>query len=100
MDYHILFFVPWLVLMGIAISMVIQGWMIMGERAGYQKKPNYKSHPEISELKGDTGTLMTAKFDKLPDEDYKKLSERIHKLKMDELFDEPSTYEDEHLDDD
>jgi hypothetical protein len=86
--------------MGIAISMVVQGWMIMGERGGYQQKPNYKSHPEIDEMEGSSGTLMTARFDKLPDEDYKELSERIHKLKMDELFDEPSSYEDDQLDDD
>ena len=38
---------------------------------------------------------MTVNFNRLPDEDYKELQERIHKLKMEELFDEPSTYEDD-----
>ena len=34
----------------------------------------------------------------MSEEDYEKLQERIDKLKLEELFEEPSTYEDE-LDD-
>ena len=32
------------------------------------------------------------------EEDYKKLLERVFQLKMEELFEEPSTYEDEYDD--
>ena len=75
--------------------MFIQGWMVIHEQHGYTERPNIKRHPEITEIKGDTGVLMTVNFNNLPDEEYNKLNERIHKIKMEELFDEPSTYEDE-----
>jgi len=90
---ELIFFIPWIVLLGIAVSMFIQGWMIIHEKHGYTERPNLKRHPEIAEMKGDTGVLMTVKFQ--PDEDYEILKERIEKIKMEELFDEPSTYEDE-----
>jgi hypothetical protein len=38
---------------------------------------------------------MPVNFDKTPDEDYSQLYDRIQKLKMEELFEEPSSYEDE-----
>lgn len=38
---------------------------------------------------------MSVNFDKIPDDDYSKLQERINRLKMEEWFEEPSTYEDE-----
>ena len=91
----VVFLIPWIVILGIALSMFIQGWMILHEKHGYTERPNIKRHPEIAEIKGDTGALMTVNFNRLPDEDYKELQERIHKLKMEELFDEPSTYEDD-----
>jgi len=97
---EILFFIPFIVLLLIAFSMVIQGWMIIHERHGYTERPNIKRHPEISEMKGDTGVLMTVNFDRLPDDDYHQLQKRIDKMKLDELFDEPSSYYDYEEDDD
>ena len=92
---ELVFLVPWFVLLVIAISMFIQGWMVIHETHGYTERPNLKKHPEIEEIKGDTGVLMSVNFGKLPEEDYSKLQERINKLKMEELFEEPSSYEDE-----
>ena len=43
---------------------------------------------------------MTLKFDRTPEANYHELAERIQKVKMEELFDEPSTYEDEPDEDD
>ena len=45
------------------------------------------------ELKGDG--LMVVSFDEIPDDDYNELYGRIQKLKMEELFEEPSKYEDD-----
>ena len=42
---------------------------------------------------------MAVIFDKMPDDDYNELYDRIQKLKMEELFEEPSKYEDENEDD-
>jgi hypothetical protein len=47
--------------------------------------------------KGDE--LMVVSFDEMPDDDYNELYGRIQKLKMEELFEEPSKYEDENEDD-
>jgi len=67
----------------------------MRELHGYQQNPKVKNHPEMKGVKkGDL--LMVVRF---TDEDYSELSERIRRQKLDELFEEPSTYEDE-LDDD
>ena len=49
------------------------------------------------ELKGDG--LVVVNFDEMPDDDYNELYGRIQKLKMEELFEEPSKYEDENEDD-
>jgi hypothetical protein len=38
---------------------------------------------------------MTVNFDRLPEDDYNDLYDRINRLKMEELFEEPSAYEDE-----
>ena len=43
--------------------------------------------------------LMVVSFDEMPDDDYNELYGRIQKLKMEELFEEPSKYEDENEDD-
>ena len=89
---ELIFLVPWFVLVGIAISMFVQGWMILHETHGYQENPRIKRHPEIAEIKGDTVVLMAVKF---TDNDLKELQQRVLQQKMDELFEEPSTYEDD-----
>jgi len=88
--FELIFLVPWFVLMGVALSMVAQGWMIMNARNGYTKSPKIK-HPEMNDVKaGDP--LLVIRF---TDEDIKELQERVLRQKMDELFEEPSTYEDD-----
>ena len=91
----LIFLVPWCVLVIIAISIIIQGWMIMNAQYGYSKSPKVK-HPELNDVKaGDP--LLVIRF---TDEDLKELQERVLQQKMDELFEEPSKYEDEETDDD
>ncbi|MFZ9740354.1 MAG: hypothetical protein ACO3CQ_00490 [Candidatus Nanopelagicaceae bacterium] len=93
MDFR--YYLPFLVLLLIILSMFIHGVIIMRELHGYRQNPKVKNHPEMKGVKkGDL--LMVVRF---TDEDYSELSERIQKQKLDELFEEPSTYEDE-LDDD
>lgn len=78
----------------ILFSLVIQGWMIMTERYGYYKSseiPPCNGHPEMDNYKpGDK--LLVAKFD---DYSYNKLSQAAFQKKMEELFSEPSSYEDD-----
>ena len=89
----LIFLVPWCVLVIIAISIIIQGWMIMNAQYGYSKSPKVK-HPELNDVKaGDP--LLVIRF---TDEDLKELQERVLQQKMDELFEEPSTYEDDEDD--
>jgi len=95
---EVLYFIPFIILFAIAMSMVIQGWMIMNESHGYQENPKIKGHPEMKGVKKGDG-LMVAIFDKMPDDDYNELYGLIQKLKMEELFEEPSKYEDENEDD-
>jgi hypothetical protein len=86
----LIFLVPWFVLVGIALSMIVQGWMIMNAHRGYSKSPKVK-HPELNDVKpGDP--LLVVKF---TDEDIEQLQRRVLQQKIDELFEEPSTYEDE-----
>lgn len=94
---ELIFLIPWFVLLGIAVSMVIQGWMVMHESYGYRENPKIKGHPEMKGVKKGDG-LMVVNFDQMPDEDYDELYGRIQKLKMEELFEEPSKYEDEEND--
>jgi hypothetical protein len=91
---EIFYFIPFGVLLVIAVSMVIQGWMVVHESHGYRENPKVKGHPEMRGVKKGDG-LMTVNFNRLPDEDYEDLYSRIQKLKMEELFEEPSSYEDE-----
>ena len=91
---ELVFLVPWFVLLLIAISMVIQGWMVIHESHGYQENPKIKGHPEMKGVKKGDG-LMSVNFNQMPDDDYHDLYNRIQKLKMEELFEEPSSYEDE-----
>lgn len=91
-QYHseIIFLIPWFVLVGIAMTMFMQGWMIMNAEYGYSKSPKIK-HPELNNVRaGDP--LLVIKF---TDEDLEELQKRILQKKIDELFEEPSTYEDE-----
>jgi hypothetical protein len=76
--------------------MVIQGWMVVHESHGYRENPKVKGHPEMKGVKKGDG-LMVVNFDNMPD-DYNELYNRIQKLKMEELFEEPSKYEDEEND--
>jgi hypothetical protein len=94
---EIFYFIPFIILLLIAVSMVIQGWMVVHESHGYRENPKVKGHPEMKGVKKGDG-LMVVNFDKMPDDDYNELYNRIQKLKIEELFDEPSTYEDEEND--
>jgi len=86
----IIFLVPWVILIGIALSMIAQGWMIMNAQNGYTKGPKVK-HPEMNDVKaGDP--LLVIKF---TDEDIEELQRRVLQQKIDELFEEPSSYEDD-----
>jgi len=91
--FELIFLVPWFVLIGVALSMVAQGWMIMNAHYGYSKSPKVK-HPEMNDVKaGDP--LLVVRF---TEEDLEKLQQRVLEKKMEELFEEPSTYEDEEDD--
>lgn len=88
---EILFLVPFFIILIIIFTMIIQGWMIMNAHFGYSKNPKVK-HPEMNNVKsGDT--LMYIRF---TEEDMEELQERVIRKKMDELFEEPSSYEDEN----
>ena len=71
--------------------------MVMTERYGYYKShdiPPSNGHPEMNDYKlGDK--LLVAKFD---DYSYNQLSKKAFQNKMEELFSEPSSYEDENDD--
>jgi len=94
---ELIFLVPWFVLLIIAISMFIQGWMVIHESHGYRENPKVKGHPEMKGVKKGDG-LMVVNFNQMPDEDYNELYGRIQRLKMEELFEEPSSYEDDEDD--
>jgi hypothetical protein len=91
---ELIFLIPWFILLLIAVSMVIQGWMITHESHGYRENPKFKGHPEMKGVRKGDG-LMVVNFDRMPDDDYNDLYDRIQRLKMEELFEEPSAYEDE-----
>lgn len=76
---EILFLLPFFIMAGITFFMVIRIWT----------EP--KIHPE---LRGDP--LLVFRF---TDEDLEQLQQRVFQQKMNELFEEPSTYEDEDEDD-
>jgi hypothetical protein len=90
---ELIFLVPWFVLLVISLTMFVQGWMIMNAHYGYSKSPKVK-HPELNNVKaGDP--LLVVRF---TEEDLQKLQEIVLKQKMEELFEEPSSYEDEEYD--
>ena len=70
--------------------MFIQGWMIMNAHHGYSKSPKVK-HPEMNDVKAGDPLLVL----KITEEDLEHLQRRVLEQKMEELFGEPSTYEDE-----
>lgn len=87
---ELIYLVPWFVLVVIALTMYVQGWMIMNAHRGYSKSPKVK-HPELNDVKvGDP--LLVVRF---TEQDLQELQQRILQQKMEELFEEPSTYEDE-----
>jgi len=90
-DYTpLMFLIPWVILIGIALSMIAQGWMIMNAQNGYTKSPKVK-HPEMNDVKpGDP--LLVVRF---TEEDTKQLQRKVIRQRIDELFEELSTYEDE-----
>lgn len=88
---EILFLIPFFVLLIIALSMMAQGWMVMNQHFGYQRNPSYNIHPEMKNVKKGE-QLITIKVE---NQDYLDLQRRVQQLKMQELFEEPSSYEDE-----
>jgi hypothetical protein len=94
-QYHseLIFLVPWFVLVVIAISMFVQGWMIMNAHHGYSKSPKVK-HPEMNDVKAGDPLLVL----RITEEDIEQLQKRFLQQKIDELFEEPSSYEDEEDD--
>jgi len=90
-DYApLMFLIPWVVLIGIALSMIVQGWMIMNAHNGYTKSPKVK-HPEMNDVQPGDPLL----FVKFTEEDTKQLQRKVIQQRIDELFEELSTYEDE-----
>ena len=90
---ELIFLVPWFVLLVIAVSMFVQGWMIMNAHRGYSKSPKVK-HPEMNDVKAGDPLLVL----RITEEDLEELQKRVLQQKIDELFEEPSTYEDEEDD--
>ena len=90
---ELIFLVPWFILLVIAISMFVQGWMIMNAHRGYSKSPKVK-HPEMNNVKAGDPLLVL----RITEEDIQELQRRVLQQKIDELFEEPSTYEDEEDD--
>jgi len=74
--------------------MFIQGWMIMNAHHGYSKSPKVK-HPEMNDVKPGDPLLVV----RITEEDLENLQRRVTEQKMMELFEEPSTYEDEDEED-
>ena len=74
--------------------MFIQGWMIMNAHYGYSKSPKVK-HPEMNDVKPGDPLLVV----RITEEDLENLQRRVTEQKMMELFEEPSTYEDEDEED-
>ena len=62
----------------------------MNAHYGYSKSPKVK-HPELNNVKAGEPLLVI----RFTDEDLEELQKRVLEQKMNELFEEPSTYEDE-----
>lgn len=75
--------------------MIVQGWSVANGNNSYKKNPKITKHPEMVGVKNGE-KLMTVRFDETDNDDpYAELNRRVQKLKYQELFDEPSTFEDE-----
>lgn len=87
---EILYFLPFLVLLIIAISMFVQGWMIFHNSYGYHESPKIRKHPEMQNVRQGE-KLMTVSFgeEDSTNLDLQQLYERIQKQRMEELFSEP-----------
>jgi len=83
---QILFVVLWISMVVFAFTMMAQGWMIKKARYGYSKNPRVK-HPEMNDVKPGE-PLMSVNFDKLPDDDYSSLQDRIDRIRLEENLDE------------
>ena len=90
---ELIFLVPWFTLVVIAVSMFVQGWMILNAHHGYSKNPKVK-HPEMNDVKAGDPLLVL----RITEEDIQELQKRVLHQKISELFEEPSTYEDEEDD--
>lgn len=89
MDIFIL--IPFIVLFAIGLSLVFHGWLVVNQFLGYQHNPSVNIHPEMKNVKrGEMLLVMN-----ITDNDYENLQKKIQELKMRELFEEPSSYEDE-----
>ena len=64
--------------------------MILNANRGYSKSPKVK-HPEMNDVKAGDPLLML----RITEEDIQELQRRVLQQKIDELFEEPSSYEDE-----
>ena len=83
----------WIAMVVFAFSIMAQGWMISSGRNGYSKRPTIK-HPEMNEVSSGE-PLLVVNFDKMPDDEYNELNQRIQKLKLDELVDDDEDDDDE-----
>ena len=88
-----LFLILWVAMVVFAFSIMAQGWMISSGRNGYSKRPTIK-HPEMNEVTSGE-PLLVVNFDKMPDDEYNELNQRIQKLKLDELVDDDDDDDDE-----
>lgn len=78
----LVYLVPWFVLIGIALSMFIQGWMIMHEQFGYRENPKLSlrnNHPEMRDYVRGSGLLVVNFYENL-NPDYDGLRERIAEI--------------------
>jgi hypothetical protein len=64
--------------------------MVMNAHYGYSKSPKVK-HPEMNDVKAGDPLLVF----RITEEDIEQLQRRVLQQKIDELFEEPSSYEDE-----
>jgi len=83
--------VLFLIVIGVTIVGLLVQWHFIEEcYLGYSRNPKVK-HPELNHVNaGDS--LMSVQ---LRDEDMNELQKKVLQLKMRELFEEPSRYEDE-----
>ena len=88
---QILFVVLWISMVVFAFTIMAQGWAIERGRYGYSKRPNVK-HPEMNDVPSGE-PLMSVNFNKLPDDDYSSLQDRIDRIRLEENFDEEENNE-------